>query len=669
MSRRWLGPAMVILLIAQAAPAADQDDEEPITPFRVLDWGGELFAHARIQSEQQTASGVPNQTEDEIYAEEGIDLRARGYVYHPNLMEWDASIRLGLLQDDLTVNQDKFDTNGTLLGYNVSALLFKEKFISFRPFASQNEDTQARDFAPSVLQTDQRYGLETNTKGPFPASLLLEEVISHQTGDTLDVDKTTQHLRFSITDQHNPDWMTQLVYDHQDVAETDVVEDPNSGTSFSQNLPAHIDEVDLNNLWRFGSGPDKSSLAGRVEFLQQTGFYEQKEFLVDEQLNLRHTPTFSTFYHILYDDNEVDFEPDKTLTGEVGFHQKVYESLDITGRLEYIDNKFEGGTETTDGGFLDFDYKKETPIGQYVSSMLLGLEDTKQTTATGQMPILNEPHTLTGIAFVQLSQPDILAGTLVITSVDHTKTYLEGVDYVVQTIGAFTQIARLLPTTNITDGQSVLASYSVSAALDDTYTTDTFNWNNRLNLKAIPLALYVNYHLCDQDLTSGQNPNNLDKIHDLLGGAEVNWHDLNVTGEYETRDQILSPPWVAERVRASYHRQIARDFEGSIGANYETLQYSQAAKFGLGPGENYLDTTGGFLNLTAKIHSNSLVRFRSEFLQTKGQQDTLLFRNSISWEWSYEKLDFSVEYRHDIFNEEGTDGTQDVLMFNVRRKF
>ena len=669
MSRPWTGGAIVFLLMAQAALAAEQVEEQPIAPFRILDWGGDLFANARIQNERQTTSRTPAQKESEIFAEEGIDMRARGYVYHPNLMEWDASVRLGLLQDDLTVNQDKFDTNGTLLGYNLSALLFKEKFVSFRPFASQDQDTHARDFAPSVQTKDQRYGLETDTKGPFPASLLLEEVINHQTGDSLDVDKTTQHLRFSIADQRNSDWMTQLVYDHQDIAETDVLSSPDSTGSSSQDLPAHIDEVDLINLWKFGPGPDKSSLTGRVHGLNQTGFYEDKDFLVDQLLNLQHTKTFSTFYHLLYDNDQENFQPNDTLTGEVGFRKKIYDSLDITGRLDYTNNKFEGGSQTTEGGFLDFAYKKQTPIGEYVSSMLLGLEDTKQTTATGQKPILNESHTLTGIAFVQLSQPGILTGTLVVTSVDHTKVYVEGVDYVLQTIGAFTQIARLLPTTNITDGQTVLASYSVSAALDDTYATDTFNWNNRINLKALPLALYVNYHLRDQNLTSGQDPNNLDKIHDLLCGAEVNWRDLVVAAEYETIDQILSPPSVAQRVRASYHRKIARDFEGSIGANAETVKYEQATKYGLEPGQDVLNTVGGFLNLTYKIQPNSLLRFRSEFLQTTGQQDTLLFRNSISWEWSYEKLDFSVEARHDIFKQEDTSGTQDVLMFNVRRKF
>jgi hypothetical protein len=667
MTRPWVGGTIFFLLIAQAALADEDVVEQPIAPFRILDQGGDLFAHVRAQSEKQTYAAL-TQKESEFYAEEGIDLRARGYIYHPNLMEWDASVRLGLLQDDLTVNGQNLNTNGTLLGYNLSALLFKEKFISFHPFASQSQDTQARDFAPSVQTKDQRYGLETTTKGPFPASLLLEQVITHQSGDSLDVDKTTNHLRFTIADQRNPDWMTQLVYDHQDTAETDVVSNPGAPSS-SLSLPAHIDELDLNNLWRFGPGPDKSSLTGTVHFLNQTGFYQNRDFLVDELLNLKHTPTFSTFYHILYDNDQVQSQPNDTLTGEAGFRQKVYDSLNITGRVDYSDNKFEGGSQSTEGGFLEFDYKKETPIGLYVSTLLLGLEDTKQTTANGVRPILNEPVTLTGITFVKLSQPGVVSGTLVVTSVDHTKTYIVGVDYTVQTLGAFTEIARLLPTTNITDGQTVLASYSVAASLNDTYTTDTLNWNNRINLKAIPVALYVNYHLHDQHLTSGQDPHNLDRIHDLLGGAELNWHDLLVALEYEKVDQILSPPSTAQRVRASYRRQFTRDFEGSIGGNFETLKYQDAAQFDLQNGKDFMNTLGGFLNLTYKIRANSLLRFRSEYIQTKGQQDTDLFRNSLSWEWSYEKLDFSVEGRYDLFDQEGTSGSQEVLMFNVRRKF
>jgi hypothetical protein len=413
---------------------------------------------------------------------------------------------------------------------------------------------------------------------------------------------------------------------------------------------------------------ERSSLSGQVRALNRTGAFPDQDFSVDERLELWHTKTFQTFYEGTYEDDKTDIQIDKYTTGEVGFLKKIYDSLDVTVKGFARDRDYGTGTYTAEGGSAQGVYRKQTPIGLYTSSLLVGDERDEQKSSSGQRLIQNERVTLTGLAPSQLSLPSVVPGSVSVRDPLTRLLYFEFVDYFLLANGAFTQISRAAGG-SIPDGQTVLVTYRVVTATNAVWNTDRFGWSNRLALKQLPLAFYANYHLDDENFVSGDNPGNLDKMRDLLLGTELTWQGLDVAYEHEISDQILSPPFTADRVRGTFSRPLGHNVDLSLNAMAEELQYERARQFGLEPGRDFLNTLAAGGALTAKLNANTLLRFQSDLAQTKGRENRELFRNAVSLEWGYGKLTFSLEVRYDTFEQEQTTGTAAAILLSAKRRF
>jgi hypothetical protein len=357
--------------------------------------------------------------------------------------------------------------------------------------------------------------------------------------------------------------------------------------------------------------------------------------------------------------------------GEAGFRQKVYDSLEIVGRLDALNHKFTDGTRTEKSRFLELQYRKKTPVGDYSSMMSLGERDTKERTASGEEHITSESVTMAGFGvFVPLKGQNII-GPIKVQNQARTTTYKEGVDYDLQTTGATTSIATRFPLVNFpTATETVLVDYTVSAPRNAAWTTDFSTWNNRLQLpNGIPVSLYYNFNRQADHLTSGDNPGNLDIETGRLGGAQFEKWGLTITGEHETRDQNLSPPWVASRARAQYLAHIARDLDLNVGGSKEHLLYRNAQQFGLAPGRDGLDTLDGYVRATLRVMRNTLLHAGAEFDQTNGLQNRKYTRLTVGMEWSYRDLEISVEARQSNYVQERTTGQEQSLLFSIRRRF
>jgi hypothetical protein len=708
---------------AMAVPAcqalAKETRQVPIQPIGWLDYGGELYAKAQAASSNQSSLGVTTDQKESLF-EEGVDVYGHGYVYHPNLLEWNLGLRAGAMQESISVDGNKADTNGTLLGYNASGSFFKEKPTSFRAYASENQSVRTRDFAPSTKLDDIRQGGQISTKGDFPGWLLVENLHTTEKGDQQDVDRKDLHWQASISDRRDPDWFTDFTYEGHDVQETSVFTNTGTSETLTQNLPDQSHGVIVSNAWRFGPGKrsavtpkkdsndqpagqardlfsprtigagkkdtnqkpatqpasqpagqddekERSSLAGRVIALDRTGTFPDKELSIDERLELVHSKTFLTFYEGTFDYDQTDVQTDRYITGDVGFQKKIYDSLDITVKGTGRDRDYGNGTLQSEGGSFQAAYRKTTPVGLYSSSLLVGAERDEQQSSNGQRFVQNERVTLTGLAYSRLSLPNVVAGSVAVTDPNGLPYFLN-VDYFLRTTGAFTEIARA-GGGNIPDGKTVRVDYRVVTGTQAVWNTDRFDWANRLALKGLPLALYANFLLDDENFQSGVNPGNLDKIRDLLLGTELSWEGLVLAVEHETNDQILSPPFTANRGRATYSRPLGRSLDLSLNALIEKLVYEQARQFGLLPGQDFLDTLGAGAALTAKLNPNTLVRFQSDLAETKGRENRTLLRNSVTLEWISGKLTICVEARYDTYEQEQTTGTAAALLLSAKRRF
>jgi hypothetical protein len=668
---RW-GRASLLwaLLSAVCAGPAVAQRGQPAVPVRwlgVLDYGGRLFVEGDYHRDEQTLGNFTTKEQDWT-VQEGIELDSEGYVYHTNLLEWRLGLRLGASQEQVKVDERQWRTRGCLQGYDASALVFKEKPLSARVFASHSESLRDRDFTRASKVAEDRYGVNFTTKGSFPFSLLLEQTESTEQSDLREEDEQTDHLRASLADRRSQDWLTEIVYDFEDRDKTATF--VGGGANNVQELPDRKNEVTFTNLWRFGSGEQKHSVGGQARFLDREGFFKNRVIAGNQRLDLVHSGTLKSFYAGTYDVDETQGSRDRRIEGEVGLEKKIYDSLDVTLRTIGSDRKLRGGTEQRIGGFLNAAYRKKTPIGQYSSTFVLGRVRTHSQSVGGQRFIRDEAVTMTGIGYHQLVEPNIRAGSIAVTDSTDTIPYTENVHYLRRTTGAFTEIARIpgIPG-GIADGDVVHVDYTATASRDAVYFTDRLTWTNRLALKKLPITLYGDVRVRNEDLVRGDDPDNLEHQHECLLGAEVTIRDFTLMLEREFRDRELSPPSLTHRARANYRRTIGRNVELWLNAYAERLRHQQADRFGLGKDGDFLNSEGANAQVTTKLGRRTLLRLMSDYSRSRGRENRMLFRNSVSLEWKQGKLDFSVDGRYDIFEQEDTEGNAASLRFSMKREF
>ena len=656
------------LLASSALLSAARPRRVPIRPFGIYGFGGELFVRGESNGETQTSGGVTTKETDTLF-EEGLEFKTSGYIYHPNMIDWRAGFRLGISQEEYTTHDTTQRTRGSLNGYDLGAHLLKEKPISLRLFTHYSEDLRDRDFSSSARTEEQRRGFEILTRGGFPMSLLVEDIDSLTDSDLRIEDEKIRHYRFTVTDRREGDWLTEFWFDREETDETTIPRSASGAPGTPQDLSETTDEAQLSNVWRFGSGEEKHTLSGRFRALDRQGFFMNRVFSGDQRLDLVHNETFSTFYEVAYSHDETATELDTIASGEFGFTQKVFDSLEINGQANYVKQTFLDGENLVTGASLGLAYRKKTPIGVYTSSFLIGRQRETQESGGGERFFRDESVTLNGTTWEDLAEPNIDIATIVVTDInDSIPAYATPGDYEIQIIGATAQIRRVLGG-NIGDGEVVLVDYNARVARNATFRTDRLHWGNRLQLAKLPVALYHDSNYVNEDLEEGDNPGGLDHQREHLLGVEIDLKGLILAYEHERRLENLSPSSVTHRVRADYHRSVGGRFDFTVGALAEDVTYSASGDQMLEPGDERLKTLGAHAAFSTKIGRNTLLSFDSSYLKTTGRENDTLFRNVGSLRWQYGKLDFSIDVNYDVYEQEQTTGTSYGVMFTLKRSF
>jgi hypothetical protein len=399
---------------ARQAPAVRRT--YPVQAVAITQTRGAAFIHGDVRSENESRGSTKTKESDSFF-EEGIDYSLKGYIYHPNLVSLDAQFRLGLTQQSVDINGDSRDTNGNLLGYAITALLLQQKPVSVRLAASNSDEFLQRSFARTNEYKTQRQAIEIISRYLVSSSLLYENLHSDEISDQRETKRHTRRLRLALESRTNPNALLSLIYEHEDTAQTATFIPP-SGPPVVQDQPTKRDEVNFSDVFHFGPKDLQDTLSGRARYLNRKGFFPDEVITVDQRLDLAHTPTFSSFYHALYDSETTQEEKDRLLLAEAGVLKKFYSSLDLGGRISVSSRDFGTGTEDITGAFVNANYRKHTDIGLFQSSLDLGREWEKQTSTSGVRPVINESVTLSGITFVALAQLHVLPGTIVVRTSD-----------------------------------------------------------------------------------------------------------------------------------------------------------------------------------------------------------------------------------------------------------
>lgn len=654
------------LLLAQAGVARAQR-AAPIENMNITGLEGDLLLTGNYRNDHETRENGQVTDEKDLFFREEVGLRSTGYFYHPNLIDWNAGLRLGLTQQRIDINDDSFDSNGTITGYNLSALLLKEKPVSVRAYTARSQEFIDRSFARQIELDSRVTGAEVMFKGPMPVSLLYENRSDFEESDIRTDDETSDLLRIRATDARDRDLFTQFTYEHEDTDKTSTFF-LDGQPPVVQDLPDRRDEFTATNRWRFDDGLYTHTLNGQTRLLRRRGSFNNDILSFNQRLDLQHSDTLGTFYRVQALNDETDTQQDDLLEGEIGFIKKYYQSLAVTGRVFGSDRQIESGSEQRYGTFFDFDYRKKTPVGQYTSGLGVGTDLETQESESGQLAVRDEAVVLAGVTPQRLNEPNIVAGSVAVTDANNAVRFIEGIDYRLQQIGEFTEIVRLV-TGTIADGQLVLVDYDIAAAENARFRTDRINWRHRLQLKDLPIALIAEYRLRDEKLQSGDDPGNLDREEVILLGVEYRVDPITLAAEYEQRDQQLFPSSRAYRVRGTYDQVIDEALSLTFGGDYEKLRYDNAEEFGLEPGRDFLDRYSLFGHATVKLRRDLIARFETTYTDMRGRDNDTLARVGGSLNFRRGNLDLTISAHHEMYEQEGDEGESDVVRFSLRRSF
>jgi len=641
----------------------------PVQPFAVVEWGGDVFIIAKDRQDSDTR-GTPATTTKtaDLFCNEGVDLKAQGYLYHPNLVDWNANIRLGLSQQNTSTGDISNNTNGTILGFDLSTFILKEKPVSFRVYANMNQSTLDRSFAQPTQLDTQTQGGEMLIKSHIPISVLLEHRTINEKDEVRNDMQDILLGHFAISDERDRDWRTSLIYEHEQNNETMENLSPGGPTS-SADLSYIRDEANLSHQWNWGPGLEKDGLSGQYRALNRSGYYVQQSLSAEERLDLIHSRTLSSYYRALFATDESPDQKDQNIEGEAGVRKKFYKSLEATLHALGNQHTYIDGSQQYYGGYLDLDYRKKTPLGLLSSTLNLGYEMHQDQAVNGTRHLTNEAVTLVGIMAVILQQPNVQLSSVVVTNTTHTITYVLGVDYTLNPFGTFTEIARL-GGGGINDGDTVLVSYIVTGARSADYVTSMVNWTVRLDLKDLPASLYADYRINNNTLQTGDDPGYLDQTQSLLLGAEVRpLKDLRISLEHEWRTQILFPSYMTDRVRAGYTHNLTQDLSLAAGAAYEMLHYTNGEQFGLTAGRDFLETYNGNANVTAKLGRNLLLRLNANYYHQRGRDNGDQLNVGPALLWTAGRTEVSLDSSYRIYTQETDSGQSLFIGIKLTRYF
>ncbi|MFI5395950.1 MAG: hypothetical protein ACHQ9S_10495 [Candidatus Binatia bacterium] len=493
-----------------------------------------LFGYEWDRQDASVANEPSSHFERMTYTEE-LRLGSKGYFYDPRLLSIGLSGTFGLFQEQASVSGEPSNSNGTLLGYDASAVLFPEKPYSLTAFGNRTEDIVTREFAGTTKVLLENYD----------SSLLLRDM-------PLDSVFGLRHERVRENLDSGPNSARRE--EVRDVA------------SYHGTRVGEVSDLDLN--YEFDDVADKvlptldfQTHDGGVTYHYFFGPYLEKNFYLrarifdregrfstlvgqtSESLRIDHTETFSSNYDysLLYSSVS---GAGKSLThaGSAGIQHQLFGSLrtDLQALGNYSD--FENGQAFGYGGTLGVTYTKRLPFeGRFTAGGRGAYRIDDQTLPSGTLPVFQERHAVQDFQPIFLTNPRVQLDTIVVTDEAGKEVFKEGFDYTVTLVGDLAELLIQpggdLHTRGVT---GILIDYRFATARKLEFATSSRGFN--LGIDYDSFSVYFQRQQTDESLLSGDNINAqfLDDITDQTAGAQVRWSGPQIQasglGEYRTYD-------------------------------------------------------------------------------------------------------------------------------------
>ncbi|GEM_PF-1838027 len=477
--------------------------------------------------------------------EETLETKFQGSVYHPNFVDVDADLEVGLAQ-----NREKFQPNlagklknSSLNRYHVLSSFLNKKPYVFSLSAEKSRQVQNREFFERQIINSNKYGGNFGFRNKaLPASFSFsksEKVIDRLSRPSQDF----QDDELSLNLNNQSELLGETFFD----ANQDKFSRTESGTPDQNGVSR---DFNLTNR-KYLSEDERKMLYSSLRSYGLTGTSKSRVLNLNENFDIKHTDSLDSSYNYSFSDKSSSGVNAKDNRISAALRHQLYESLNSSFNTYYFNSKATSFSQDTYGVSLDEAYvKKLGKIGKFTSGAGIAYSEDKRETMDNVISIIDEAHTLTTGVLTFLDMPRADTATVVVTNAAGDITYVLNVDYLLTEAAERTQIQRV-PGGSILDGQDVVVDYRAQSSPLVKFNTLSQNYRFRMDFLEQLIGVYYNLSKESHPRASGGENLVLQKLTDTIVGVDFNYKNFSVELSGEDYDSNLSP-YKQTRIKESY---------------------------------------------------------------------------------------------------------------------
>ncbi len=498
---------------------------------------------------------------------ESIQLKTRGWVYHPALLKYSLMIEPEWLQTrENRSSGEEARVESFAPDYAISATILEPKPYTIKVGASRLEKPVWAAFAGNTESIVESYGAKLLLKYKMlPTTFGYEHLTTDQTGFYTSL-STRENI--TLSSQH------QSLRSYSNLLST-YSEDERTSEGITTSIKSFNNT--LSNSYRFFTLKDnRATLNSSLAYRTQDTTYLNSEYIrLREHLNWLHRKNLQSNYTFIHSRQDSDDVRSDQTSLEGRLTHLLYENLttDIGGKTQFYN--YEGGKENAYIGFLDFAYTRPFPKGTLNLNAGWEYQYTDRSGSGDAIAqVTNEVHLLSTGVETYLDNYGVDRESIIVTNSSGTTVYIENIDYAIEEIDNYIRIERL-PFGSIADPQAVAVSYrySVDSNYDDGLMTQSYGVNFDIFQN---LRFSYSYVKISQNVFSGQRSEPLvdDTIHRAQVRYDLGWSDTSLTYEDNDRQSERTyTQWkVQEVLRYRLQRRLYFTLKGFCGKTHYTTR-------------------------------------------------------------------------------------------------
>ena len=552
-----LAPALLLgrnCWAQQLAPVAVKKTAE-IAPFRLT--GVEGYIQTRYLRDENVTSNSATGPRSAIglrqkqsTMREEIFVMTHSYVYHPGLLTLDVGGGPILDRSSYTTESSSTDASKPLYNFTGRATFLRDKPYRGALFYEHLNPTQSVGPAQVMLNENTRYGGNFSLLSPVtPLPVHVDAARSTSQGRSALQTVDDRIDQFSLRSERRLGTLGDTRFQYQAFRQ-----ESSSGstglpiqTSRSNNDVFSLDtrlkfgasgQYDVNNFITYRAQTYATGQSANVDF---------KDFRFLTNVLGRHSDALQTFGTYTFNTSHQGNQAITLNSLNAGINYRMSPDLYSSLGARADHNRSARFTSTYSGINGSATYRRKLPLGVATANYTFSYTVRDQKAGGDQVRVIGEHATLVGATLVKLGAQHVIPNTVIVSNLTRSQIFVEGIDYVLTTVGVETRIQRLIGG-NILEGQEVLVDYATSVG--GTYTINQVDQGINLNWSPQRYySLYLRHFDSAPHLTSGTPTFQLNPSKSMTYGARADVplsllsEQATVGGysEHEDRREVIAP--------------------------------------------------------------------------------------------------------------------------------